>query len=346
MISLEFIILIIVMLGGLIILSLSFNKKINGLGKNQGEEQSNLMIQEQLDKIRENINHQQEQNLKIVENVTKKLGDLDATNKQVINFADQLQNLQDILKNPKQRGVLGEFYLETVLKNVLPPKVYQMQYKLGRDKNNDQDLIVDAVVFVKDKVLPIDAKFSLENYNRLIKEPDKDKKEKLEKALKNDLKTRIDETAKYIQPEKNTFEFAFMFIPSEAIYYDLLVGEVGGVKVSARNLIEYAFRDRKVIIVSPTTFLAYLQMVLQGLRSFQIEESVKEIQKNVEKLSRDIIQYDQFLKKLGEHLETVINSYNRSAKEFSKIDKDILKITKESRERVDPLLLDKPKKEE
>jgi DNA recombination protein RmuC len=345
MTSLQFIILIIVLVAGFAVLLL-FLSQIKKKSSENKDEQSNLMIQEQLDNVRSDLRSQQEQNLKIVEDVTKKLGDLDATNKQVINFADQLQNLQDILKNPKQRGVLGEFYLETVLKNVLPPKVYQMQYKIGRDKNNDQDLIVDAAIFVKDKILPIDAKFSLENYNRLIKERDKDKKEKLEKALKADLKKRIDETAKYIQPEKNTFDFAFMFIPSEAIYYDLLVGEVGGVQVSARNLIEYAFKDRKVIIVSPTTFLAYLQMVLQGLRSFQIEESVKEIQKNVEKLSRDIVQYDQFLKKLGEHLETVINSYNRSAKEFGKIDKDILKITKEGRDKVEPLLLDKPQKEE
>jgi len=309
--NLFFIIIIIILIIGFSALFFIFSKKIGEIEKRTIKDQSNLMIQEQLDKIRENINSQQEQNLKIVENVTKKLGDLDATNKQVVNFADQLQNLQDILKNPKQRGVLGEFYLESVLKNVLPPGIYQMQYNLGRDEKTNQDLIVDAVIFVKDKILPIDAKFSLENYNRLIKERDKEKRKKLERILKTDLKQRIDETSKYIQPEKKTFEFAFMFIPSEAIYYDLLVGEVGG----------------------------------QGLRSLQIEESVKEIQKNVEKLGRHLIQYDDYLKKLGNHLETTVNAYNNTHKEFQKIDKDILKISGSKRESIDPLSINKPQKE-
>src|SRR3989344_2688097 len=197
---------------------------------------------------------------KIVREVTAGLTKLDETNRQVVSFADQLQNLQDILKNPKQRGVLGEYYLETVLKNVLPPGSFQMQYPFP------DGLIVDAVVFVKDKIIPIDSKFSLENYNRLVEEKNPSEREKLERAFRNDLKLRIDETSKYVKPEEGTMEFAFMFIPHEAIYYDLLVAQVGAVKVNTRDLIEYAFKEKKVIIVSPTSFLAYLQTVLQGLK--------------------------------------------------------------------------------
>ena len=335
------VILIGVVIGLFYYLKLRF-KKLEG-GEEEKKDKGILMLQNQIGEIRQSIQSQFGDNIKIIRDVTQKLAKLDETNRQVVNFADQLQNLQDILKNPKQRGILGEYFLEAVLKNVLPPKSYQMQYKLGKNEETGKDLIVDAAVFVKDKIIPVDAKFSLENYNRLIGEHNSDKQKQLEKLFKQDLKNRIDETAKYIQPSQNTFDFAFMFIPSEAIYYDLLVGQVGAVKVSARDLIEYAFKEKKVIIVSPTTFLAYLQMVLQGLRSLQIEESAKEIKKNVEKLSRHIVNYDNFLKKLGDNLGTTVNTYNIAYKEFQKIDKDVVKIT-ERDAGVKPLSIEKPQK--
>ncbi|PIX10927.1 DNA recombination protein RmuC, partial [Candidatus Falkowbacteria bacterium CG_4_8_14_3_um_filter_36_11] len=226
------------------------------------------------------------QSAKIISAVTERLTKLDETNRQVINFSAQLQNLQDILKNPKQRGVLGEYFLEETLKNVLPPNSYQMQYGF-KDGS-----IVDAVVFVKDKIIPVDSKFSLENYEKILNTNDAELKEKLEKQFKQDLKLRIDETSKYIKPAEKTMDFAFMFIPSEAIYYDLLINKIGAVKINTRDLIEYAFKDKRVIIVSPTSFLAYLQTVLQGLRALQIEESAKGIRANVEKLSKHIMSYD------------------------------------------------------
>jgi DNA recombination protein RmuC len=247
------------------------------------------------------------QSAKLIADVTEKLTKLDETNKQVVNFSAQLQNLQDILKNPKQRGVLGEYFLEETLKNVLPPNSYQMQYPMGRDERTGKDLIVDAVVFVKDKIIPIDAKFSLENYERILNATTQEAREKLEVVFKQDLKNRIDETAKYVLPEKKTMDFAFMFIPSEAIYYDLLINKVGAVKVNTRDLIEYAIRDKKVIIVSPTSFLAYLQTVLQGLKAMQIEEKAKEIRANIEKLGKHMNSYDEFMKKLGTSMSTTVN---------------------------------------
>ena len=263
--------------------------------------------------------HSSESN-KIIRDVTEKLTRLDETNKQVISFADQLQSLQDILKNPKQRGILGEYYLETVLKNVLPPGSYQMQYAFP-DGN-----IVDAVVFVKDKIIPIDSKFSLENYNRMIEEHNPAEKKKLETIFVNDLKNRITETSKYIQPAQGTTDFAFMFIPHEAIYYDLLINKVGSVDESAENLIQRAAGKYKVIITSPTSFLAYLQTVLQGLKAMQIEESAKEIIKKVEDLGKHLKSYDEYHAKLGNALGTVVNHYNTSNKELKKIDKDVLRI--------------------
>ncbi|MFA5886772.1 MAG: DNA recombination protein RmuC [Patescibacteria group bacterium] len=287
-------------------------------------------------KIVQNITSQ---SAKLIADVTEKLTKLDETNKQVVNFSAQLQNLQDILKNPKQRGVLGEYFLEETLKNVLPPKSFQMQYPFK------DGTIVDAVVFVKDKIIPIDAKFSLENYEKLINCTDAETRKKLEIQFKADLKNRIDETAKYVKPSENTLEFAFMFIPSEAIYYDLLVNSVGIVKVNTRDLIEYAFRDKKVIIVSPTSFLAYLQTVLQGLKAMQIEEKAKEIRANIEKLQRHISSYDEFMKKLGVSMSTTVNHYNNAYLEFKKIDKDVTKIT-EVKGQVEVLHIDRPKNNE
>lgn len=282
------------------------------------------------------------QSAKLIADVTEKLAKLDETNRQVVNFSSQLQNLQDILKNPKQRGVLGEYFLEETLKNVLPPNSFEMQYKMGRDDKTGKDLIVDAVVFVKDKVIPVDAKFSLENYERILNADSKEERERLEQLFKQDLKNRIDETSKYVLPDRGTMEFAFMFIPSEAIYYDLLVNKVGAVKVNTRDLIEYAFRDKKVIIVSPTSFLAYLQTVLQGLKAMQIEEKAKEIKLNIEKLSKHLLSYDDFMKKLGASMSTTVNHYNNAYKEFRKIDKDVTKITGANND-LEILEIDRPK---
>ena len=281
------------------------------------------------------------QSAKLIGDVTEKLTKLDETNRQVVNFSAQLQNLQDILKNPKQRGVLGEYFLEETLKNVLPPNSYQMQYPLGKDEKTDKDLIVDAVVFVKDKIIPVDSKFSLENYEKILSATDSAERERMEKIFKQDLKNRIDETSKYILPEKGTMDFAFMFIPSEAIYYDLLVNKIGAAQVNTRDLIEYAFQDKKVIIVSPTSFLAYLQTVLQGLRAFKIEESAKEIRTNVEKLGKHIIMYEEYLKKLGGSLGTTVNHFNTAYKELGKIDKDVSRIA-DVEKVIEPLTLEKP----
>jgi len=200
---------------------------------------------------------------------------------------------------------------------------------------------VDAVVFVKDKIIPIDSKFSIENYNRLVEERDQTEKEKLEKLFKQDLKNRIDETAKYVKPEEGTMDFAFMFIPHEAIYYDLLVAQVGAVKVNTRDLIEYAFKEKHVIIVSPTSFLAYLQTVMQGLKALQIEESAKEIRKHVEELGRHLMSYEDFMNKIGKNLGTTVSVYNSASKEFKKIDKDVMRITGKGIES-DLSLLEKP----
>ncbi len=273
---------------------------------------------------------------KIIAEVTKNLTELKESNKQVMGITDELKVLQNVLGNPKQRGVLGEYLLNQLLENVLPPDRFELQHRF---KDGE---IVDAVIFLdKRKMLPVDSKFSVENYNRIVEAKDKQAKAAIVRQFKTDLKNRIDETAKYIRPNEGTMDFAFMFIPSEAIYYDLLVNKVGASQTSARDLIEYAFRTKKVIIVSPTSFMAYLQTVLQGLRSLQIEEQAKEIQVRVGQLGNHITAYDTYMQKLGHSLGVTVGHYNTAHKELKKIDKDVVKISHTS-PGVEPLLLDRP----
>ncbi len=288
--------------------------------------------------VQTSVQRQLSESSKLITDVTQRLAKLDETNKRVIDVADELKTLQNVLQNPKQRGVFGEYYLKGVLENVLPPGQFEMQYKF-RDGE-----IVDAVIFLeKGQMLPIDSKFSLENYNRMIEAKSKPERDALLQKVKADLKGRIDETSKYIRSSENTMDFAFMFIPSESLYYDLLIGHIGQGS-SARDLIEYAFRDKRVIIVSPTSFMAYLQTVLQGLRSLQIEQQAKDIQVRVGKLGLHIGKFEEFMQKLGSSLGTTVNHYNSAHKELGKIDKDVVKIAEVS-PGVDPLLIDKPKSE-
>lgn len=292
-------------------------------------------IRESREKNIESMQTQLKESSNIVKDVTSQLEKIHSDNKHVLDIKEQLGKLTDVLANPKQRGILGEYFLETLLKNIFQPHQYKIQYQFKDGET------VDAVIFVKDKIVPIDAKFSLENYNKILEEKDLVQKEKLEKVFKKDLKKRIEETSKYIKPDEGTMDFAFMFIPSEGIYYDLLINQVGGIKSNTYDLIEYAFKEKHVIIVSPTSFYAYLQTVLQGLRALQIEESAEKIIKRVETLQKHLLNYDTFLQKLGNNLSTTVNTYNQAYKEFAKIDKDAAGLT-EGEKKIEPLKIDKP----
>jgi DNA recombination protein RmuC len=329
-----------------------YNVFVRGKSENQKDDRDGLLfLQQQMEKlrdtmdrrlgesnrdIRETVKTQLGESTKIVREVTEGLTKLGETNRQVIGFAEQLRQLQDVLKNPKQRGILGEYYLETVLQNVLPPGSFQMQYGFPNGE------IVDAAVFVKDKIVPIDSKFSLENYNRLVEAREPAERAQLEKLFINDLKLRIQETSKYIRPTEGTTDFAFMFIPSEGVYYDLLANSITG---GEENLIQRAAGKYKVIIVSPTSFLAYLQTVLQGLKAMEIEEKAQDIIKNVEKLGTHIAKYEDYYQKLGNTLATTVNHYNAGYKELAKMDKDITRITGEA-VGVEILAIDKPARAE
>src|SRR3990167_7814508 len=331
--------------------------------KRNGKEDSqpSLLIQNQLQELsriidskfgettremRESVKHQFSQSQKLIQdvntqmikhltNVSKGMAEANESSKQVLTITEQLRNLEKVLKHQKQRGNLGEASLELILSNILPVTAYKLQYRF-----DDGDM-ADAVIITKEGVISVDAKFSLDNYNRLINEEDENRKIELEKEFKKDLKKRIDETAKYIKPKNGTLPFAFMFIPAEGIYYDLLINEIGAIKVNTRSLIDYAYKDKNVIIVSPTTFAAYLQSVLYGFRAFKIEESAKEIAERVEDLGRHIKSHEDYMKKLGGSLGTTVGHYNSAYKELKKVDKDVARVTRGSSD-MEPLALERP----
>jgi len=290
-------------------------------------------LSEQLSSSNKQMAAQHIQSIKTIQEITKQLTEIERTNKSVGDVASELKTLQNVLQNPKQRGVLGEYYLEQILKNVLPPGSFELQYKLG------EGLVVDAVIKLDDKLLPIDSKFSLENYNRLI-EAEGAARTALDQTFKEDLKRRIDETSKYIRASKQTLDQALMFIPSEAIYYDLLANKVGVGNVSGRNLMQYA-AEKKVTVVGPSTLSAMLQTIVQGLRSLEIHKDTEKIRQNIEQLGKHLIAHNAYMQKLGNSLGTTVGHFNTTYKELGKIDKDIVKITSSS-PYVEPIVLERP----
>lgn len=313
---------------------IELSRTVAGLQQNVGDklERSNLNVQTTLQK-------QLSESSRLVAEVSARLTKLDETNRRVVDVADELKTLQNVLQNPKQRGVFGEYYLKSVLENVLPPGQFELQHKFSDGE------IVDAVIRLeRGQLLPIDSKFSLENYNRMIETKDRAERERLLAKVRLDLKNRIDETSKYIRPAEHTMDFAFMFIPSEALYYDLLINNVGSGS-GARDLIEYAFRDKHVIVVSPTSFMAYLQTVLQGLRSLQIEQQAKDIQVRVGQLGQHIVRFEEYMQKLGGSLRVTVNHYNNAHRELAKVDKDVVKIAG-SPKSVEPQIVDRPQAED
>lgn len=291
--------------------------------------ETNKMVQNQLSYsnqniIQQNASHQEllrkvnENNQKILQEVAEKLVKVEDTNKQVVNFAEQLQHLDNILKNPKQRGLLGEYFLETMLANVLPQSVFKMQYAF-RD-----GVIVDAIILARDKIIPIDAKFSLEACNRIFECNDKTLKPQLEKELMQDVKKRIDETSKYIKPEENTIDVAFMFVPADGVYQEII--RISTSPGSNLDIIGYAY-SKHVVIVSPTSFFAYLQTVLQALNTMKIEEQVQDIIVYLNESNKYLKEFEDNMNKVSKNISALVNNFNRMANGARKLSNRITRIT-------------------
>jgi len=244
-------------------------------------------------------------------NVREQLGKLEETNKQIIAISKDISSLQELLRAPKFRGSMGETFLENLLAQVLPKEHYQTQYRF---KNSDA---VDAVIRLGERLVPVDAKFSLENFQKMIEAGDEPAKESFRKKFIQDIKNRINEiSSKYILPDENTYDFALMYIPAENVYYEVIIKE---------DIFAYSM-SKKVIPVSPNTFYAYLQVICLGLRGLKVEENAKLILKSLSSLSIETDKFKEDFNTLGSHLVNANTKYSDAQKRLEKVSERLLNI--------------------
>lgn len=244
-------------------------------------------------------------------NVKEQLGKLEETNKQIIAISQDISSLQELLRAPKFRGAMGETFLENLLSQVLPKEHYQVQYRF---KSSDS---VDAVIRLGERLVPVDAKFSLENFQKMLEAPDELAKESYRKKFTQDIKNRINEIAvKYILPAENTYDFALMYIPAENVYYEVIIKE---------DIFTYSM-SKKVIPVSPNTFYAYLQVICLGLRGLKVEENAKLILKSLGALAVETERFKEDFNILGSHLLNANTKYTDAQKRFEKVSERLINI--------------------
>jgi len=236
-------------------------------------------------------------------NVKEQLGKLEATNTQILEVSKNISSLQELLRAPKFRGQMGETLLENLLAQVLPREHYQMQYRF---KSSDA---VDAVIRLGERLVPVDAKFSLENFQKMLDSEEEQLKTAFRRKFIQDVKNRVDEiAAKYILPDENTYDFALMYIPAENVYYETIIKE---------DLFSYCM-SKKVIPVSPNTFYAYLQVICLGLKGLKIEENAKGILKNLSMLTIEINKFREDFDILGKHISGASSKYEESQRRLDR----------------------------
>jgi DNA recombination protein RmuC len=243
--------------------------------------------------------------------VKEQLGKLQETNRQIVDISKDISSLQELLRAPKFRGAMGEQLLENLLSQVLPAKNYDTQYRF---KTSDA---VDAVIRLGERLVPVDAKFSLENFQKMLEAQDEQLKASLRRKFVQDVKNRIDEVAsKYILPQENTYDFALMYIPAENVYYEVIIKE---------DLFSYSM-SKKVIPVSPNTFYAYLQVICLGLKGMKVEENAKNILKSLSALAIELDKFKEEFNILGSHLTNASTKYIDSQKRLDKFGDRLINI--------------------
>ncbi|MBP7836011.1 MAG: DNA recombination protein RmuC [Candidatus Omnitrophica bacterium] len=244
-------------------------------------------------------------------NVKEQLGRLAETNKQIVDISKDISSLQELLRAPKFRGAMGEMLLANLLSQVLPKDHYSTQYRFKSGE------AVDAVIKLGERLVPVDAKFSLENFQKMLETPDEQLKIPLRKRFIQDVKNRIDEiSAKYILPQENTYDFALMYIPAENVYYEVIIKE---------DIFSYSM-SKKVIPVSPNTFYAYLEVICLGLKGLKVEENAKNILKSLSALGIEIDRFKEEFNVLGSHLNNASTKYTDSQKRLEKVSDKLINI--------------------
>ena len=227
---------------------------------------------------------------------------------------DEVKRLQDILSSPKLRGGLGEWALDNLLSQILPQGSYQLQYGFKDGQK------VDALVKLADYAVPIDSKFPLENFRKIIEADDDSQKEFHKKQFYGDVKKHIDAIAqKYILPSEGTSDFAFMYIPAENVYYEIISHDFGN-----KNLFDYA-KEKGVIPVSPNIFNAYLGTIVMGLSGMKIAENAKAIFKNIKNLELYFGKIRSDFLSLGTHIKNAHSKYELTDRRMEKFQVELEK---------------------
>jgi len=251
----------------------------------------------------------------MVGQVQKNLGSLSEATQRVFEIGKDIAGLEQILRAPKLRGGLGEFFLGDLLQQILPSSHVKLQYRF---KNGD---IVDAVICLGQGLVSVDAKFPLENFRRIINTADEEERRRARKSFNNDVKKHIDAiAAKYIIPDEGTFDFALMYIPAENVYYELIIKDDSE---DEKSLSAYGL-DKKVIPVSPNSFYAYLQAIVLGLKGLRVEKNVQIILRSLTQLAAEIEHFKQDFDTLGMHLKNVKNKYDEADKKINNFEEKLL----------------------
>ncbi len=298
-----------------LLLIFQFNKGLHQIERGVGEK-LNWITEQVNERLKDNSQSLQNANIevgtklesaiKVVSDVHLHLGKLEESHQRIYELGKDISNLQDLLRTPKMRGGIGEFFLEDLLRQILPKEYIRFQYEF---KSKER---VDAVIKFGQGLVPIDSKFPLENFQKFIQAEDEKERSSFRKQFTNNVKEHIKKIAeKYIQPDEGTFDFALMYIPAENVYYESIIkderlNEEGG-------LFQYAL-SKKVIPVSPNSFYAYLTVILFGLKGMVVEKDAKLIIQNISRLRGELTKfYDDFIK-IGRHLSNSRSSYDDAEK--------------------------------
>jgi DNA recombination protein RmuC len=293
-------VLIVPLLGILIVLVMGLIVAVIWLmlrGRDPRESEQIAALQAEMKALRQQVGQNLgtvTQQVAVFGTVQEGIGKVTEATNQILALGQDIAALQDILRAPKPRGGLGEILLNNLLAQVLPCERYCIQHSFSDGTR------VDAAILLADHVVPIDAKFPLENFQRILGAADDKEREAARKAFVRDVSKRVDETARYIRPDEGTFEFAMMYIPAENVYYEVL---------SAKDLFEYAL-GQHVIPVSPNSFFAYLNVVVFGLRGLEIEEKARLLQGQLSRLRRDFGDIHETFSTLGKHIANAQSKHN------------------------------------
>jgi DNA recombination protein RmuC len=257
----------------------------------------------------------------VVGQLQKKLGQLEESSKKIFDLGQGLQELKDILKNPKLRGNMGEFFLEDLLRQILPPEHYKIQHGFKSGE------VVDCVIQLGDSLVSVDSKFPLESFVRLVQLPEDqvELKKKEKRGFVTAIKKHADAIAKkYILPDEGTFDFALMYIPAENIYYETIIKD--DLMDDGGSLYSYLL-SKKVIPVSPNSLYAYLQVIVTGLRGMRVQEHAKNILADLKRIEGDLGKFREDYTILGKHLKNANGSYEESNKRLDKFQDKFVRVT-------------------